>query len=442
MQKARIVVALTLLSAISAEFSLKADGRQHVIMAKQSVGAERYKPGQVIVKFREPSDRVTEARVIREGGGIAARRSAFGARYNVVLEEGLSVSEAVTQFTSKPEVEYATPNVILRAMSTPNDPLFSRQWNFELIHFERTLDIQPGDPSVGVAVIDTGIAFEDNPPIFAKAPDWGTITFLQGFNVFTGDSHADDDNGHGTNVASIIAEETNNNIGYAGISSCALMSVKVLDSSGNGTGFGVAEGIDYVTNFRLNGSNPVRVINMSLGTAGGGGDDPTIDAALDRAFAAGIVLVAAAGNESLNAVDFPAAHPNVIAVGAATGAKTLASYSNSGSALSVVAPGGSGIQGAPDGGVFTQNYAFDVLPPGLFNQFSFDFGFAGTSQATPHVSAVAALLFVQGITDPSAIRAAIESTAEHLGAAGVRNDTFGHGLVRPDLALNGLGLNQ
>ena len=77
---------------------------------------------------------------------------------------------------------------------------------------------------------------------------------------------------------------------------------------------------------------------------------------------------------------------------------------------------------------------------GRFDDFAFFF-VDGTSQATPHVAAVAALLFQQGITDPAAIRAALESTAEDLGEAG-RDDQFGHGLIRPGAALSGLGLSQ
>jgi serine protease len=376
---------------------------------------------------------------------MVAKKSAFGSRYRVHLLPGLSVAEALRRLSVMPEVDYATPNQIYHAFFTPNDPGFPQQWNLQQVHSPRTWDIQRGDPSVVVAVIDTGVAFENFGP-FGEAPDWPTNAFVTGFNVFTGDSHADDDNGHGTNVASIVAEAANNGIGYAGLAfSCSLMPVKVLMADGFGDVASIADAIDYVTNFSLNGHNPVKVINLSLG---GAGDDRTLDDSIDRAFAAGITVVAAAGNHvnpgDPTAVSFPAAHPNVIAVGAVDVNKQIASYSNFGPEVSVVAPGGGCDFNDPTNGfVFTQNYIFDQQGnPLAFNVFSYDEGFCGTSQATPHVAAVAALLYQQGITDPAAIRAAIESTAEHLGASGARNDQYGHGLVRPDIALAGLGLNQ
>jgi serine protease len=115
-----------------------------------------------------------------------------------------------------------------------------------------------------------------------------------------------------------------------------------------------------------------------------------------------------------------------------------------------VAPGGNlarddtGPDGVPDGrpdGILQQTFDPDVAE--LFHRYD-DFHYffvVGTSQATPHVSALAALLYRQGITDPAAIKAAIETTAEDLGATG-RDDTFGHGLIRPVQALRGYGLNQ
>jgi serine protease len=223
------------------------------------------------------------------------------------------------------------------------------------------------------------------------------------------------------------------------------MPVKVLDQTGSGTVFSVANGIDYAANFSQNGTNPVKVINMSLGSP-----DPsdTIQRSVDAAFAKGIVIVAAAGNESKGSIDYPAALPNVIAVGALDARKQMAFYSNFGPQLSVVAPGGdcdrndSGNAFGADC-VWQQGMNPDAVALGHYDQF-LSLGLAGTSQATPHVSALAALLISQGITQPSAVRAAIEQTAERLGGAspGGRNDSYGNGLIRPAAALAGLGFNQ
>jgi len=341
-----------------------------------------------------------------------------------------------------PEVEYAEPNGIARAYLSPNDQFYRYQWHMRLIGAERTWDIQRGDPSVVVAVLDTGIAYEDYGR-FRKAPDWGPTPFVTGFNVFDGSSHANDDNFHGTHVASTIAEATNNSLGVAGLCfGCALMPVKVLDAEGFGTYFDVAEGIDYAVNFTQGGEKPVKVINMSLG---GEGESTTLSRAIDRAVAQGITVVAAAGNEDNDGIAFPASHAAVIAVGAVDGRKQRAPYSNYGSALDVVAPGGNldrddDNDGYPDG-VLQQT--FDPLlaaTQGRYDDFAYFF-VEGTSEATPHVAAVAALLYHQGIKDPAAIRKAIESTAEDLGDPG-RDDRYGHGLVRPAEALKGLGINK
>jgi serine protease len=181
---------------------------------------------------------------------------------------------------------------------------------------------------------------------------------------------------------------------------------------------------------------------MSLG---GPSASETLRRALDRAEAAGVVVVAAAGNDGERRVDYPAAFPNVLAVGAVDGRKQLAPYSNFGAELDLVAPGGDlerddDNDGDPDG-VLQQTFdSFTAFLTGRYDDFAY-FYFEGTSQATPHVAALAALLISQGITDPAAVRAALTSTAEDLGSPG-RDDTYGFGLIRPERALKGLGLNQ
>jgi serine protease len=163
---------------------------------------------------------------------------------------------------------------------------------------------------------------------------------------------------------------------------------------------------------------------------------------VDRAVAGGVTVVAAAGNDGEDHVDFPAALENVIAVGAVDLRKSRAPYSNFGPQLDVVAPGGDGDRdddhdGLPDA-VYQQMPHPGFVAAGRHDVFDY-FGLQGTSMATPHVAALAALLYSQGITQPAAVQAAIEQTAEDLGAAG-RDDRFGHGLIRPAEALRGLGL--
>jgi len=400
----------------------------------------RERRSQLIVQFREQAQERDVARVAREAGAARVKRSAFGNRYLVDLDAGFTMGEAMRRLGTAPEVEYAEVNGPVHAFFKPNDLAFEVQWNFRMIEAERTWDIQKGDPSVVVAVLDTGIAFEDFGP-YRKAPDFGGTVFVQGRDIVNEDDHANDDNFHGTHVASTIAEATDNTLGATGLAfRCALMPVKVLDENGDGSFFEVAEGIDFAAR-----NSSVKIINLSLG---GDGNSNTVRAAIDRAVAAGITVVAAAGNDGRGTVSFPAALPNVIAVGAIDGRKQKAPYSNFGTELDLVAPGGdnrrddTGPNGVPDGrpdGILQQTLDPDSAERGIFDDFGYFF-VTGTSQATPHVAALAALLYQQGITNPTAIKAAMEQTAEDLGASG-RDDTFGNGLIRPSLALKGLGLN-
>ncbi len=403
---------------------------------------EAFKPGEVIVKFQAAATRSVAERAIREAGGLRARLSLTGGHYLVTLDDGVSVPDAVAHFRAMREVEYAEANGVVRATFNPNDAFFRFQWNFRSIGAERTWDIQRGTAAVAVAVVDTGIAYEDF-GVFRRAPDWGNRVFLQGFDFVNGDTHANDDDGHGTHVASTIGEATNNGEGVAGIAfDCALMPVKVLDADGRGFFSDVAAGVDYATNFEQGGQHPVKVINMSLG---GPSASETLRRAIDRAVAAGIVVVAAAGNDGGASVDFPAAFPNVIAVGAVDLRKLKTGYSNFGSGLDFVAPGGDldrddDGDGDPDG-ILQQTFdPTTARVEGRYDDFAY-FYFDGTSQATPHVAAAAALLISQGITDPAAVRAALEQSAEDLGPPG-RDDSYGHGLIKPADALKGLGLGQ
>jgi len=225
----------------------------------------RAREGQVIVQFREDAGEREVARIAREAGAERVRRSAFTNRYLVTLDEGFAPGDAMARMAEAPEVEYVERNGAVHAFFTPNDLGFDVQWNFRMLDAERTWDIQKGDSSVVVAVLDTGIAYEDFGP-YRKAPDFGSTVFVPGFDFVNNDTHANDDNFHGTHVASTIAEATNNSEGAAGLAfGCALMPVKVLDETGSGDFFQVADGMDYAINFTQNGVKPVKVINLSLG---------------------------------------------------------------------------------------------------------------------------------------------------------------------------------
>lgn len=393
---------------------------------------------EVVVAFRDGVAPADMERALRVAGGRSSRRALSGARVLLTLDAGFDAAEALARLGVMPEVAYAGRNVRYRASQAagtfrPNDRLYAAQWNLQQIGAERMWGIQKGRADVVVAVLDTGVAFEDFGP-YRKAPDWGGTRFVPGFDFVNRDAHPNDDEFHGTHIASTIAEATDNQEGVAGIAfGCAIMPVKVLDRNGNGTSFDVADGLDFAV------ANGAQVVNLSLGSPG---DDPFVRQAVDRAVAAGVTVVASAGNAGRLGVEYPAALPNVIGVGAVDRRKAQASYSNFGPGLDVVAPGGDGFRdddsdGRPDA-IFQQTLDEDAVAAGRFDVFGY-FGLDGTSSAAAHVSALAALLYSQGITEPAAIKAAIERSAEDLGPAG-RDDRFGHGLIRPSVALSGLGL--
>ena len=449
-------VALALLAGTAAGplNAQDADVVKAVRTARGSAPAAAFRDGEVIVAFRAAAEGRDVERALRAGGGLEARRSRGASpRFLVTLAPGLSVDEAVDRFSRMPEVEYAEANGIVRrtqaATLKPDDRYYKYQWNLTQMNAERTWGIQKGKSSVAVAVLDSGVAYEDytdprTHQAFRKAPDWGDTKFLPGYDFVNGDAHPNDDEYHGTHVASTIAEATNNGVGVAGLAfGCAIMPVKVLDRDGEGTFFDVAEGIDYAAEYTEGGAKPVKVISMSLGSEG---TSQTVKSAIDRAYSGGVLFVAAAGNSGKGVVEFPANLSNVLAVGALDARKERAHYSNTGTDLDFVAPGGDCDRDDNADGVvdciFQQMPDPEFLEIGRYDQFCYC-GLDGTSMATPHVAAAAALLFSQGFTEPASVRAALEQTAERLGGApaGGRNDTFGYGLVQPAAALPGLGLN-
>jgi serine protease len=447
LRKTTALLAALAAAAATALVDLRADDPAGSSLAAGGL----YAPGQVLVQLTAAAQSGGEARaeqVIRSGGGLPVRRSAFTAGFYLAqLGAQDSVEAAVRRFRTMVDVEYVVPNGLARSFFTPNDPEFAPlQWNMRLLDMERGWDIQRGSSAVAVAIVDSGVAFEDflDPAgiLFRAAPDWASATFLTGFDAVYGrGTHANDLTGHGTHVASTVAEATDNGLGVTGLAfGCGLVPVRVLNELGVGTFFDIADGIDYATTFTRDGRRAVRVINLSLGAPAETQDiGEPVRRAIERAVAAGIVVVAATGNENTG-VAFPALMPEVIAVGAVDRNKRRASYSNFGPEIDVVAPGGDNIDNALADAVWQQSYAGFPFGQPSFERFALTPS-QGTSMAAPHVAATAALLVSQGIEDPLLVRAAIESTAEDLGPSGF-DSQFGHGLIRPVEALRGLGLSR
>lgn len=279
-----------------------------------------------------------------------------------------------------------------------------------------------------VAIIDTGIAYEDYRrgwwTRYYRAPDLAQTCFVGGYDFVENDTHPNDDNSHGTHVAGTVAQSTNNGEGVAGVAlkSC-LMPVKVLDRNGSGTYADVSDGIRWAAD------NGAQIINLSLG---GSADSQTLKDAVAYAYNKGVTIVAAAGNDGSSAISYPAAYDDyVLAVGATRFDEALAYYSNYGSSLDLVAPGGDlNVDQNNDGygdGVLQQTFGSQT------NDWGYYF-YQGTSMAAPHAAGVAALVISSGVFGPDNVRQVLQDSAKDLGAAG-RDDTFGYGLLDAAAAL-------
>jgi serine protease len=297
---------------------------------------------------------------------------------------------------------------------------------------------RPGGAGVLVAVLDTGVAYADHPP-YGRSPDFAGTRFVPGWDFVDNDAYPFDENGHGTHVASTIAEDTNNGYALTGLAYGArIMPVRVLDASGDGYPSEIAQGIRYAADHKAS------VINMSFNF------DPRIQAsqipevvkALAYARKRGSLVVAAAGNDGAAQVAFPARSSNAVAVAATTENGCLASYSNFGGGIDLAAPGGgsdASMLGDPNCEAGRAGRAIHqmTLRLGSLTDFSVSDDYMGTSMATAHVSGIAALAIASGAVGkrpkPDAVVRRLERSARDLGAPGY--DTYyGWGLVNAGTA--------
>jgi serine protease len=384
---------------------------------------QKYVPGEIIVKFKDGTYQTKIHNITARNSTSIISTSAFAGFHRIKVPAGKTAQETVELFKADPDVEYAELNCYVYAHFVPNDPLYYRQWNFKKtggINIEPVWDLTTGDPNVIIAVLDTGVAYEDYGE-YALAPDLANTHFVAGHDYVNEDSHPNDDEGHGTHVTGTIAQSTNNLEGVAGVAfNCSIMPVKVLNINGSGYDTTVADGIYFAVD------HGAKIINMSFGGAGG---SFTLRDAVAYAYNHGVTCVCSAGNEYLsgNPVTYPAAYNQYcIAVGATRYDRTRAYYSNTGSYIDLVAPGGD-LNVDQDGDGFVDGIlqqTFDQDHPAVFNYYLI----AGTSMAAPHVSAVAGLLVSTGITEPDEIREVLQNTAIDLGNPG-RDNEYGYGLI-------------
>jgi serine protease len=398
------------------------------LLAPAAAEAADYVPGEVIVRSGPASDPV--ARVVK-------------------VKDGSTVREAIARLRRRAGVLSATPNYIARASWIPNDPGRSGQpggwtqvqWNFAgpfginvpgaWDNLERAG--RRGGSGVVVAVLDTGVAYSDRGR-FVRSPDLRGDRFARGYDFVDDDPHPNDENGHGTHVASTIAESIDNGVGVTGIAfGSKIMPVRVLDNRGWGDSAEIARAIRFAARRRVHAIN----LSFEFGRRVVARDIPDILDALRFARRKGVLVVGASGNAEYGGVAYPARADHVLSVGATTERGCLARYSNYGPTLDLVAPGGgkdAKLAGdpncqphAPRGGDIVQMTMTSDL-----RTFGLPGSYRGTSMAAPHVSGVAALVIASGVIgprpSPDAIEQRLKATARDLGAPGP-DDTYGAGLI-------------
>jgi serine protease len=428
-----------------------------------------FDPHRVIVGYRsETAVTVAGDAEIRMGMRSAAPAPAPRARV-LDLPAGESVASAVARLRRQAGVAYADPDYIAHATGDfyPDDRGRANrpqgweqmQWNMlpgyginapeawgNLI-----ADHRAGGHGVVIAVLDTGVAYR-NWNKFRESPDFKGTRFVSPYDFVSNNRYPLDRNGHGTFVAGVLAEATNNGFGLTGLAyGASIMPVRVLDSQGEGDEGTIARGIRYAV------QHGAQVINLSLeflpNQVTSGNEIPAIVNAIDYAHRRGVTVVGAAGNDETNQIAYPARVPTVIAVGATTRDRCIADYSNSGSALDLVAPGGGDdaiMPSDPDCQPQLQLpsiYQLTLTDPPHWSRFGYPNYYIGTSMASPEVAGTAALVIASGVIGrhptPDQILTRLEQTATPLplsqtppGSPVVPhpNATYGYGLVNAGAA--------
>jgi len=295
----------------------------------------------------------------------------------VVLPAGIDVVDAVAYYRRQPGVEYAEPNYKRAVCYSPNDAQYPTQFAPQKVKCPEAWDICKGRTSVVIAIIDTGIdtTHED---LKNKIVD--------GTDIGSGDSDPTSGDPHGTHTAGIAAADTDNGVGIAGAGfNCRIMPIKIAPKFDAGHS---ATAIIYAAD------HGAKVISMSYGATHASSTEQN---AVNYAWSKGVVLVAAAGNNAVDAPFYPASYSNVISVASSRGDDTPSPFSNFGGDWVDVAAPGEGILSTVPGG-----YGY----------------MTGTSMSCPLVAGVVGLLwsFASPDTTNTQIRAALENHCDSVGS--------------------------
>ncbi len=359
-------------------------------------------PGRFLVGY-EPGGEETAADWIKAQGGAVVRSVREGRFLVASFPDGVDATRLVR---AAPELRYVEPDLRVHASHTPNDPFFlQHQWGKWVMYADKAWDIATGSNDITVAVIDNGVDYTH--PDLADRFVPGEL----GYDYIGDDNDPAPDNPmlpeafHGTHVAGIIAATMDNGQGVAGWAGVRLYALRVLNDSGSGDQSAVTQGVYWAA------YKGVDVINMSMGSTGA--TTALIDAcqfAVER----DVLLIAAAGNESMSVISYPAALDDCVCVGATDEYSGLASFSNTGPQQELVAPGTTIASTAPNGAYVLAD---------------------GTSMASPQVAGVAALVrsFVPSAS-ATRVRSYLGASAVDMGAPG-RDQLYGYGIVNAVRAL-------
>ncbi|MGO1071352.1 S8 family serine peptidase [Lysobacter sp. CA199] len=407
---------------------------------------------QFIVKYRSGSAPATQvasmrsslndaaSRVVVQGKapGLRAVRQMLMAGGRVIASDTpLNRAEATAlmkQIAADRDVEFVQLDGLKKALMTPNDPEFGKQWHYADsavgIRAPTAWNTSNGS-GVVVAVVDSGIVphADLNANIL---PGYDFIHSTTGFSdaecreagALPGCGKSDDGDGrdadpfdssdvdHGTHVAGTIGAVTNNSIGVAGVAFGAkIVPIRVLGNQGFGSDSDIADAVVWASGGSIAGvpanPNPAEVINLSLGGNSPCSTTPAWQLAVNTAVANGSTVIAAAGNSNIDVSGVtPAGCDNVISVAASNKSGSRSSYSSWGATIDITAPGGEMI--------FT-NDANGVLSTVSGGRYAFN---QGTSMASPHAAGVAALIIAASPTakTPAQIEQILESTARPIAA--------------------------
>lgn len=351
--------------------------------------------GEVLATFDPDLSETQVKEQVATLGGSVLERARYSGVYRIKVPRGEDVTGFETSLQQLPGVRSAFPNAIVEGATTTSVNYRSYQWNLPRIDFSLSTVPSPAVSAVTVAVLDTGVAYEDysaNGVTYVRSADLASSPITPGYDFVNNDAHPDDDHQHGTHIANTIAAY-GKTLGVA--PGAGIMPVKVLAADKRGTELDLVEGILYAVDHGAD------VINMSLSFQLGYFPSPALESAIARAAENGVVMVASVGNAGSYGISYPAAFPDVISVGASrllrlfgTTYDVRAEYSNFGTGIDIMAPGGrididANLDLQPDG-ILAQTC--DLNEPGTLRYWYM----AGSSQATAHVSGAAAALLAAG----------------------------------------------